>query len=53
MCRCGWVEVDPEVSMSLQWWQEVIQIRHHVIWAGMSVCMYVCTNVRMYTDGCP
>lgn len=52
------VEVDPEVSMSLQWWQEVIQIRHHVIWAGMCVCMYVyvyaCTNGRMYTtDGCP
>lgn len=22
-------------------WQEVIQIRHHVIWAGMCVCMYM------------
>lgn len=50
------VEVDPEVSMSLRWWQEVIQIRHHVIWAGMRVCMYI----RMYgvrnvqrADGCP
>jgi hypothetical protein len=36
------VGVDPEVSMSLRWWQEVIQNRHHVIWAGMCV-MYVCT----------
>lgn len=42
------VEVDPEVSMSLRWWQEVIQIRHHVIWAGMRVCMYVCMYIRMY-----
>lgn len=31
--------------MSLQWWQEVIQTRHHVIWAGMSV-MYVCLSAQ-------
>lgn len=45
----GWVvEVDPEVSMSLQlrWWQEVIQTRHHAIWAG-----HVC-YVRMHSGGC-
>lgn len=39
------VEVDPEVSMSLQW-QEVTQIRHHVIKPGMCRCMYMCTPVE-------
>lgn len=31
--------------MSLQWWQEVIQTRHHVIWAGIEcyVRLSVCT----------
>lgn len=46
------VEVDPEfVNVTLQWWwQEVIQTRHHVIWARYLCVMYTCTYVCTATD---